>query len=211
MPSAAPQITHFKYTRDGQQHNFVSMIPPEYLLGIGAIMTNWGLFEMIFDNFLAMLRWYPAAAALYPQQLPGAFWRRAKALRQTAAVALPSCPVILARLTDITTEAVALGKKRNDVTHSHWLAHGEMIIYTGIDGTKPRYVVIPSDLFRLAELIDGVRNRLSLLQMSYLSGGDASLPLPERHAWRDLIENNRPSSPPPTHPAPLPPPKPFLP
>lgn len=203
-----PDFTHLNYQRGKETLLFTSTVPQKYLLGVGAVITNWGLFEMAFDNFIAILRWDPKAVARYPK-VPLAFYRRAKLLRQSGALVLPKAPTIVACLTAISADAIKLGRKRNDVTHSHWFeTEGQMVIYRGLDATKPRYVVTEGDLFFLATRISQLHERLVLLQMCYIDPGDPSIPATERNALRVHFENKRPN---PSGPVQFLKPEPFLP
>ena len=196
---AESDVTVASYVRRGEARTFLSTVPPRYLLGIGAVITSWGLYELFFDNFLAMMRWSPEAAKL-AKQPPNAFWRRADLLKASVRAALPNCPVLTAKMDALADESVSLARKRNDVTHSQWFeVSGQMGIFPSLDGSRQTYVVSPDDLFHLATLISELHRRLIVIQFHGFGpegvGGAPELPSPEISLLQAHFENNRPKSP----------------
>jgi len=189
-----PDVTHVTYKFNGEDRVFASIIPPIYLVGIGAVITSWALFQMSFDNFLDMIRWNPELAK-DPARVPADFRKRHKVLIDSISIALPNCPVIIDQVKEIATEAYRLALKRNAVGHSTWLSiDNQMVIYPSIDGTRAEFDVRIEHLFELAKQIEAVHHKLGFIQTSYLIENE-QIPQHEKSALRDYFENNRPSPP----------------
>lgn len=153
------------------------MLPPRYIMAVGAVAVQWGRFEAMFDSFTKIIARPPEAQAL-AQRIPGPFVRRAELMSNLAKVTFRHSPALAARVADFSGRALHLCRKRNVLIHGHHFdmgpfvemnpkaledqalepfAHGEhVLLMSKADGTGDIYKVEVSQVEQIAEDINSL-------------------------------------------------------
>jgi hypothetical protein len=91
------------------------MLPEQFYRPIGHLVAVWARLEEEIDNLLEDLHRCPAVAAL--GDIPATFARRAKRLKDAAALCFPTTPTLLDKINSIEQRAFRLGQDRNLIVH----------------------------------------------------------------------------------------------
>lgn len=92
------------------------LIPPypsAFFAPLGAILVQWGDFEQLLDEFLALVNTYNSSAS----PVPRSFKRRKERLKEEAAIAFQGTPGVQPYLSRLLADAASMYWKRNILAH----------------------------------------------------------------------------------------------
>lgn len=131
----------------------------DYLAALGEVIANWGFCETSLEWALDSLRLLPTAFALAPKP-PAAFNRRVDLFRDSARLAFPGCPSLVARTDGIADRAKTYSRHRNRLVHGFWLSDGRVTVLARDSGRLQEYEVTIQDVAALAKDINALTMEL---------------------------------------------------
>jgi hypothetical protein len=168
-------------------------VPMDHLAAIGAVVAQWGQFEMQFSGFIKFLSRDPKTAEL-ASKIPRAFGEKAKLLKKLALVVFPDTPILTEKIGKFAERSQELCLKRNAIIHGFWFdmtpfdGREGVTLMTEPDGTGDFYSIALDQLEALAQKIGELRSEGIFLLFRPLAD---AFPFPTSPELSALQEYNR--------------------
>ncbi len=203
----------YAYRWDGEDRTVDVAAPTDYLVGIGAVITNWSKFEQLLDVYLELLRLAPEVQAL--GDVPTSFAKRANRLKRSVRACFPTCPTFHAMVDSVADRATAVCRQRNRVTHCFWQhdADGKVVMASKPARSGETYTATPDELLELASRAGALEVELIKLFVLFSTPGfleTSSLPSHEISELQEYGNRHRRYLDGSIHAAPQFPPQPLL-
>lgn len=115
QPSTVGIATNIVDTWKLKHPSAMIMLPEAFFPAIGHVVTSWGFFESLFENFLAAL--VMANGTAKENWRSESFPKRRKLFAAEARRAFEGFPAIIGYLESILNDSIPIQQKRNLVTH----------------------------------------------------------------------------------------------
>lgn len=184
----------YTYRWDGEERTVDVAAPTDHLVGIGAVITNWGKFEQLLDVYLELLRLAPAVQAF--GDVPPSFAGRVKHLKRSVRACFTTCSTFHALVDSIADRAATVGRYRNRVTHCFWQqgADGEVFLASKPARNGETYTTTPDELLELASRAGALEVEMIKLLVLFSPPSfieTSSLPLHELLALQEYGKRHR--------------------